>query len=246
MQSAPSLVQAWREASARSGWTDASEWWTPAVEAVVDALDGAHAVDIVAASALLGRQRAAAGVYLDETRADVQALAELAGFGAVQRASVVDALTLGWVDRTLDDYFVDTCIDPLTELATLPYLMTRLRELYAEADVGGTDLSASHALVVVRAENQPDRIAAETQMITLQLALRVVFSGGETLARVGANLAVSLARRSEGGFGPALSVLRSELALAEQAGRLAQTRTWVEALPADCADVPGLLRSLNG
>jgi hypothetical protein len=245
MRAGATLVRSWRAASVESAWTEAELWWTPAVDAVADALAG-EPVDLVAACELLGRQRADAGIYLDEARADVRVLAKLAGFGPAGSTALMDALTLGWVDRTLDGFFTSSCVDPLTELATMPYLMTRLREVYAEAEVEGIAPSVSYAFVIVHVEGRADAIETETQMITLQMAMRSAFDGGETLARVGANSALALVRRREPRLHMALAALKAVLDVAQHELRLGHVRTWIEALPVEAAGVPLLLRELAG
>src|ERR1700760_2421574 len=68
------LLASWRVASTQitdtAEWADADQWWTPAVDALADALVG-EPVDAASASEQLGRQRAAAGVFLDSARRDV-------------------------------------------------------------------------------------------------------------------------------------------------------------------------------
>jgi hypothetical protein len=123
MSRSGALVKDWRQASLSAAWPDSDQWWTPAVDAVADAIVGTSG-DAQAACQTLGRQRAAAGVFLDEARADVQVAARIAGLGSETTAELIDSLTLGWVDRTLDTFFTSACVDPITELASLPYLMT--------------------------------------------------------------------------------------------------------------------------
>jgi hypothetical protein len=243
-----SLIASWRLASTESNengqWGDAEQWWTPAVDALADALVG-QPVDAASACEALGRQRAAAGVFLDAARLDVLNATRLAGCRPSVTAALVDALTLGWVDRTLDDYFTDACVDPLTELASLPYLMTRLAEIYAEAAMDESDPSVEFALVVVVAAERSDPLEAETQMIATQVALRLAFGGGETLARIGPRCAIALSRRHQPRFGRSLGVLRDELGIARAENRLPGARVWIESLPKDRDDLPSFLREIN-
>lgn len=242
------LLASWRAASTQgpggTHWPDVSQWWTPAVDAVADALGG-ESVDAMSACQTLGRQRAAAGVFLDSARRDVLNAATVAGCSPGLTASLIDAVTLGWVDRTLDEYFTEACVDPLTELASLPYLMTRLIEIYAEAALTESDPSADYALVIVLAAERSDPIEAETQMIAAQVALRVAFEGGETLARIGPHAAVALAARTQPRFGTSLRRLRDELGIARAERRLPGVRIWIEALPADRGQLPAIFREIN-
>ena len=238
------LVRQWRDASVMAGWADAVQWWTPAVEEVAVALTDGQS-DPIPACERLGRQRGAAGIFLDQARADLLVVADLAGTEPALGAGLVDSLTLGWVDRTLDDFFTAACVDPLTELTSMPYLFTRLREVYAEAQLGGTDPCMDYALVVARAAVLGDPIEAETQMITVQLALHVGFPGGETLTRIGTRCAVALVQRAEPRFGNSMSVLRFELQLAQLEQRLTTMDVWIQDLPARRSEVPALLREMN-
>ena len=242
------LLASWRAASTErdgsTGWSDPAQWWTPAVDAVADALAG-ETVDTVSACEALGRQRAAAGVFLDSARRDVLNAAVAAECSLTKTAALLDALTLGWVDRTLDDYFTDACVDPLTELTSIPYLMTRLAEIYSEAGVEDGVPVADYALVVVLAAERSDPLEAETQMIAAQVAMRMAFTGGETLARIGPHCALVLSRRREPRFARSLGMLREELGIARIERRLPGVRVWIESLPAERRDVPALLREIN-
>jgi hypothetical protein len=248
MKQQATLLASWRAASTQgddvSDWIDAEQWWTPAVDALADALAGAP-VDAESASEQLGRQRAAAGVFLDSARRDVMNATQAAGCSSHQTAALIDALTLGWVDRTLDDYFTGACVDPLTELTSMPYLLTRLAEIYAESRVSGVEPSSEYAFVVVLAGKRSDPIEAETQMIAAQVAMRSAFTGGETLARIGSHCGLVLARRGEPRFGQSLRILRDQLAVARVERRLPGVRVWIEALPAERHALPGLLREVS-
>ncbi len=244
MTRATVLVRDWRAATLTDAWTDPADWWTPAVDALADAL-ATHSADASAASETLGRQRAAAGVFLDEARADVQIVGRLAGMRPGEIVELLDALTVGWVDRTLDELFTSECVDPLTELTSLPYLMTRLAEVYAEARVSAGSVSDDYALIVIHLPPASDPVVSETQMIVVQTAMRSAFAGGETLARIGPSTAVALVRRVEPRLSLGLTALRVQLELARLERRLARSRMWIERLPGERSDLPQLLRLLN-
>ncbi len=124
--------------------------------------------------------------------------------------------------------------------------MTRLAEIYAESQVTGAVASSEYAFVVVLTGTRSDPLEAETQMIAVQVAMRRAFSGGETLARVGAHCAVVLARRGEPRFGRSLRVLSDELAVARVEQRLPGVRVWIESLPAERQALPAVLREMSG
>jgi hypothetical protein len=244
MSRSGSLVNDWREASMSSAWSSAEEWWTPAIEAVADAILSGSG-DPRAACEVLGRHRAAAGVFLDEARADVMVAGAVAGLNPAVTADLVDGLTIGWVDCTLDSFFTSACIDPTTELATLPYLMTRLDELYANARSRGVAVADEHVFVVVHVLMAGDLLESEMQMIVIQQALRRAFNGGETLARIHPQTALAVVSRAEPDLGYALGGLRADLDQARTNNQLRRNRTWLERLPADRDRLPALIRQLS-
>jgi hypothetical protein len=243
MASPGALRRTWRESSLTSSWPDHAEWWTSAVDALSDALAGKDA-DVKAAAEALGRERAAAGVYLDDTRSDIRLAAQAASLRPVPTADLVDAVTIGWVNRILDDVFATTCVDPLTELTSVQYLSTRIGELWAEARLLDEPIEGTHTLVVVRATPVRHPVERETHMITIQTALRSAFRGGETLARIGRSTAAALSTRAAERLRPSLAVLRAELHIAMDEGRLPVTRFWLEPVPRDADALSVLLRDL--
>ena len=73
--SATQLRSMWRTASEERGWSYPDDWWSPAVDAVTEAIvtDG----DVAERCSRLGLSRARAGVSMAETLEDVLALARL-------------------------------------------------------------------------------------------------------------------------------------------------------------------------
>jgi hypothetical protein len=244
MSRSGSLVRDWRHASLSSAWSNAEEWWTPAIDAVADAILG-DTGDPRAACEALGRHRAAAGVFLDEARADVMVAGQVAGLNSASTAELVDGLTIGWVDRTLDTFFTSACVDPMTELATLPYLMTRLGEVYAAAGARNVDVGDETAFVVVQVLMAGDLLESEMQMVIVQRALRSAFGSGETLARIGPQSAVALVSRTEPALSHALGRLRTELETARSYEQIRRNRMWLERLPRERDSLPALIRQLN-
>jgi hypothetical protein len=237
------LRRTWHESSRTSSWPDHAEWWTSAVDAVSDAL-ARRGGDIRAAAEALGRERAEAGVYLDEARADIRVAARAAALRPAPTADLVDAVTIGWVNRILDDVFATTCVDPLTELTSVQYLSTRIGELWAEARLLGEPVQNTHTLVIVRATPVRHPLERETHMITIQTALRSAFRGGETLARIGRSTAAALSTRAAERLRASLAVVRAELGIAMDEGRLPVTRFWLEPVPRDSDALSALLRDL--
>jgi hypothetical protein len=241
------LIKSWRAESLASAWSDAAYWWSPAVDALADALADAvndSGSDPRAASDQLGRQRAAAGIYLDEARADVEVAARLAGLPSAQIVDLVDALTIGWIDRMLDTYFTSACVDPLTGLASLPYLLTRLAEVYAEARQRQASVPEEFAFVVVQTTGGRAPIDSNLQLTAVQAALRSAFAGGQTLAQVGPSCAVALVRRDDEHMITSLVLLHAEIGEAERERRVSRPRIWIERLPDRAEDLPAQLRQL--
>ena len=243
MASPGALLRTWRESSLTSSWPGNTEWWTSAVDAVSDALTHRRG-DVRAAGEALGRQRAEAGVYLDEARADIRAAARAASLRALPTADLVDAVTVGWVNRILDDVFATPVVDTLTELVPAQYLATRIGELWAEARLLDEPVQDTHTLVIVKAAPVRHPIERETHLITIQMALRSAFRGGETLARVGRTTAAALSLRASERLRPSLAVLRAELGIAMDERRLPLTRFWLESVPREPDALAALLREL--
>jgi GGDEF domain-containing protein len=230
------LLRRWHDASLTWVWADAANrWWTSAVDAVVDALGNtSENADLRAAAADLGRQRAAAGVALENARADLQVAAKLVSSPAQVELDVLDALTVAWVAETREAGRRSQCVDPMTELASIDYLAARLDEIRAEAEAQGRTPSETHTLVVVRTSGTADPVERETRMITVQTALRNAFRGGEPLARLGPDCAAAVARRDPVPLREALAVLGRDLDIAVTEGRLpAPVRSELHPVPAD-------------
>lgn len=239
------LQGAWRERSLAADWSRGADWWwTRAVDAVSDILASRQG-DARAACEALGRERADAGVFLDETRADVRVAARVACLDSEITTGLIDAATVGWVNRTLDRILATPSLDPLTELAPVAYLAARLHEVHAEAQLRGQSGEDTHALVVVRTQPSRDLILAETRMITIQTALRYAFRGGETLTRTGPTTAAALALRAPERLHDSLVALRSEVTLAVREVRLPPTRVWIEPVPHP-DQLADLLSEING
>lgn len=260
VMTAGQLRQCWRERSTRSAWAFPSDWYTPAIDALCESLcaaepspaepspaepspAGPRAVgeaDPAAAAWRLGRERARAAVCLAETLRDLDVLATVT---PVPRP-VFRSAALGWADGCAGA--PDGVVDGLTGLVSPTYLTVRVGELYRAAEVEGSSASAMHALVVARlpGDDSPPW-ARDLPMILVADALRSVFSGGQTLARLGPSVAAALVRRGTV-LGRQVRILREMLT-----GTMYSTRQpalvpqlWIEQLPPDEATVRRLLRDL--
>jgi hypothetical protein len=222
------LQDLWFVQSADAGWVFASDWHDPAIEALCEAC--LRGEGLWPAAERLGAVRAGAGVSLGETLADVD------GLTAVLQGLDTDvlhrAVSLGWADRMMSPRH--SVFDPLTGLVSQDYLRTRMGEIYRESEVAGRKVSTSHALVVLRVDLTGrtgwDRL---TPLILSGDAMRTVFAGGQTLARLADHMAVALTARE-----PMLP-RRTQLLAAMVTERLAQRaepsdhvpRVWIEQLP---------------
>lgn len=251
------LRQRWREGSTRSAWAFPSDWYTPAVDALCEAICVADAqtgpadadrasrssgaeVDAAAAAWRLGRERARAAVCLAETLRDLDVLAGLAPVDP----SLLRSAALGWADGCAGA--PDGVVDGLTGLVSPTYLTVRVGEVYRAADVEGSSASASHALVIARLPGDcSPPWARDLPMILVADAMRSVFSGGQTLARLGPSVAAALVRRGAM-LGRRVRVLGEMLAgtmcSTGQPGLIPQL--WIEQLPPAESVLPRLLRDL--
>ncbi len=235
------LSDRWFEQSSAAGWAFVSDWHHPAVEALCEAcLLGQN---VWAPAERLGAVRADTGVSLGETLADLDSLVcVLPGIadGVVHRAA-----SLGWAERMTAPR--PAVFDPLTGLVSVDYLRTRLGEVYRAADVAGTKVSATHALVTVRL-NLAGRTGWNrlTPLVLAGDAMRTVFDGGQTLARLADHMAVvladrdaRLARRTHLLTG----LVRDRLSREQEQGR-STVRIWIERLPDHAAAAVDLISEL--
>ncbi|MEU5695379.1 GGDEF domain-containing protein [Actinosynnema sp. NPDC020468] len=184
-----------------AGWAYPADWSVPEVDEVCRAVLGADDPD--GPLYRLGSARASAGIGLAETLLDLAALHavvdEPAGSTGIVSANV-DAIptralrvtALGWGD-VMSRHAADRPADnPLTGLATSAYLLTRLREVYAETRACG------HSYVLVFVSLDLSKVSGWSRVVAMTLladALREVFDAGETLATTSRSTAVVLLRQ---------------------------------------------------
>jgi hypothetical protein len=221
------LRDEWRRRSLATGWRMPDDWDSEAVDEVLAAcrnralargeagLAAVGASALTAACAGLGRSRARAGVGIAETIDDLAALFAVLSDGEGGRAGVlgggpgmwgaggdpplrlVGAIAEGWAEESVSQFSHVGCEDPLSGLATLSYLRTRLAEVYREAEQGGTSPAETHRLLVVGLPRRPDPWRRLALPILVGRDLRAAFPGGETLslAKPGPAIALVPARR---------------------------------------------------
>ena len=198
----------WRRRSLATGWRMPDDWDSEAVEEVLGACQnralargeagrvavGASA--LTAACAGLGRSRARAGVGIAETIDDLAALFAVLGEGEGRQwdppLRLVGAIAEGWAEESVTQFAHVGCEDPLSGLATLSYLRTRLAEVYREAEQGGTSPAETHRLLVVGLPRRPDPWRRLALPILVGRDLRAAFPGGETLSLAKPGPAIAL------------------------------------------------------
>ncbi|UQX88584.1 hypothetical protein M6D93_00955 [Jatrophihabitans telluris] len=225
------LLSRWHAASEQSGWPAHHQWWTAAVDALIDAMAG-DAADPVAAAERLGCERATAGIRLRDSLADLDVGMELLKVRLTARARLAGAMSGGWADSVTGwlGRGQPSCVDSLTQLSTREYLATRLDELYSESPERVGVLRDRRVLAVVAVRPSPDSLVTERRMVGVGQVLSSVFSHGETRSRVAPNVAVALAFRDDS-LNDLLVGLQLELSWSGLSASPAGARTWLEPLP---------------
>ncbi|MGZ4448208.1 MAG: hypothetical protein ACXVW4_00315 [Nocardioides sp.] len=206
----------------------------PEFTAVRDAL--AAGVSPVEACTVVGRALALDGVPLGEALDGLRAVYHRVRRGDPEYAAT-QAVAVAWSEATLAYLHGLSCEDPMTGLASLAHVRSRLGEVYRAQ--GRESLSArdTHALVVldlppVREGGPADTFTHAFRAHRLGETARTVFAGGETIARIGPGRLVVLTPR-DGHLGRRIGLVRRLLDGPE-------ARVWIEGLP-DQEDTAGLL-----
>src|SRR4051794_17997091 len=162
-------------------------------EGVGDALLGGagpndHSVDVIAACTVVGRDVARDGAALGEALSGLRTTYHMV-LGTAPAFEATEALSVAWSDATLEYLHGLSCEDPLTGLASLAHVRTRLDEIYREAELTDVGVTSSHALVIVelRFRGPTDvpghHFTRAMRLVQVAEAMRAVFSGGQTLGR---------------------------------------------------------------
>ena len=214
-------------------------------EAVGEAL--ASNSDARPACAVVGRDVARDGAALGEALHGLRTTFRVVVGGEPDFASV-EALSVAWSEATLEFIHDLSCEDPLTGMASLAHLRTRLAELYREADQTGEPVPGTHAMVVVdllpggTGGDGEQQFARALQLVHAAEMIRAVFFGGETLARLSPSRAAVVVRR-RATLGVAVGLLRELLGDLDPGGP--HPRVWIEGLPSASASAPRLLDELT-
>jgi len=241
------LLQTWQATSIASVWRRPGDWYTPANEALVEALEAG--LDTAPAAFRLGQARCAAGVGITEAIDDMAVLFRAAGFETTPIRSV-RALCAGWTDSTPGTIAAPTMTDAESGLGTAEYLSQRLAEVYGRARRTGMPVTTSHALVMVDVSVSDDdpwqRIARNA---AVGEALTCAYGEGHPMARLGDGLYAVLVERGAD-LGPNLASLRDHIGRKARALRVATLmrqppRVWIEPLPASLRYAHELIASLQ-
>jgi GGDEF domain-containing protein len=202
--------------------------------------------DVIAACTVVGRDVARDGAALSEALSALRSTYELV-LGTAPAFDAAEALSVAWSDATLQYLHDLSCEDPLTGLASLAHVRSRLAELYREAEMTDVVVSGSHALVIVelcfreQADDPGHHFTRAMRLVQVAEAVRAVYSGGQTLGRLGLDRAVAVVPRSAD-LGLSVSLLREfldELDLGE-----VDLRVWIEGLPVSPDSASRLLDDL--
>ena len=154
---------------------------------------------------------------------------------------------MAWSEATLEYLHDLSCEDPLTGLASLAHVRTRLAEIYRDAETTAVGVQQSHALVIVelcqrRRPAVPEhRFTRALRLVQVTEAIRAVYSGGQTIGRLGQDRAVALVPRTAD-LGGSVALLREFLGDLDLGG--AEVRVWIEGLPASADSATRLLDDL--
>lgn len=234
------------EPGAREGLSEAMRLaLPPRFEAVGEALvSGSGSVE---AGVVLGSDLARDGVPLEEALDALSTTYRMVRGGDPDHA-VTRALALGWSEATLGYLNRLSCEDPLTGLASMAHVRSRLAELYRGQLRDGVSAADTHAMVVVdvprtRGTGHSGRIRVEQALRASRVGelARSVFPGPETIARVGPRKVAVLCARDER-LGPRVTELRQRLAELDFGVPPAGVR--IEALPDTDAAAAALLDGL--
>ena len=213
-------------------------------EAVGEAL--ASGGDVVAACSVVGGDVARDGAALGEALSGLRTTYTLVR-GTDPDFGATEALAVAWSEATLEYLHDLSCEDPLTGLTSLAHVRTRLAEVYRDAELSDAPVKLSHALVVVevrihgRALLDEHQFTRALRLVQVAEAMRAVFSGGETIGRLGLNRAVAVVGRHVD-LGTSVGLLREflgELDLGD-----ADVRVWIEGLPGSADSATRLLDEL--
>ena len=194
--------------------------------------------DVADVALVVGASAARLGVPLHEVMDHV----ERAFAGQPPSFEATRAAVLAWADEALVLRADISCEDPLTSLATTAYVRSRLAEIYRGAERDGHEAAHRTAFVVVELPRASAGHELEQSLRALDVAeaMRAVFAGDETVARVSPRRFAALVGR---GRTDVLTLSTLRILLERSLDESMQPRVWVEELP---PSVEGVARVLAG
>jgi len=241
------LVEEWRAMSVESVWLRPGDWYTPAVDALAEAVQAG--LDTAPAAFRLGASRAAAGVGITEAIDDLAIVFKAAGYEETPIRSV-RSLCEGWTGGNPANPAGGGMTDPESGLGTPEYLSQRLSEVYGKAKRNGETVTETHALVVVDVSVVDSDIWQRiARNAAVGAALKSAYGEGHPMAHLRDGVYAVLVRRGEA-LGAGIASLRghiSERALSMRVGNLTRQppRVWVESLPETHVYAVELLNTLQ-
>jgi len=200
------------------------------------------------ACAVVGWQLAQDGVSLPELLDGLRAT-YLVVAGTEPSFDDISAVCTAWSESTLGYLHQMSCEDPMTGLASSTHVRTRLSELYRGELRGNGNTQERYALVVADFPHDRQGLAASREshltramrMTRLGEAARTVFSGAETIGRLGETRVAVVVARDER-LGRRVALLRRLLDQIDLAGQA--SRVWIEGLPSTDGGAAMLLDEL--
>lgn len=195
--------------------------------------------DLVVVAHEVGASAAQLGIPLHEVMDHV----ERAYAGQEPSFATVRAVALAWADNAILHRANMSCEDPLTSLATVPHVRTRLGDVYRGAERDGSRAADSYALVVVELPRPEvgNELEASLRALDVAEAMRTLFAGDETIAQVSSRRFAALVGRSRT---DALTISLLGLLLERTFGGAVHPRLWVEHLPGTPDGVAWMLAGL--
>jgi GGDEF domain-containing protein len=150
--------------------------------------------DVAAAMRRCGTLLASRGWHLEVINEWMDLLAQLLPPHAAMQLRARDgrsALARSWAAEFVRGTALAATIDPLTGLATLPALSSRLGELFRHNELLGLDTQLTHTLVIAEMAVEHLTVFDAHAMLAAGAATAsAVFHSGETLCRTGARLII--------------------------------------------------------
>jgi hypothetical protein len=242
--STPELLDTWLPTLAEV----VPHWDTITLEACEDLVTTMVTGDGPALEAALtrfGRQLGEHGWLLREIAAWVDSLAEVAGPHGprLTHFSAGVALAQGWAEGAQQGTQAESCIDPITGLATLPVLHLRLAQVYDQAASLGVGAAEMYCLLVIDTQME-DLHPFERDAVRAVAAelVAVEFNGGETIAHHDGRIMILASSHGK------IRERMLDLLVAFDASPLLDNCTpmcWIEQLPASRAQLDRYLFELT-